>query len=250
MKDRHLQELSMRKIVFCVICGIVSLALLSGVVQAQTGSSVKYQEGLHYTLIEDAPLNNNAPMELVEAFSYLCTHCNTFEPYISGWTKRKPDYVAFSRIPIVFGRKAWEIYARGYVTAEMMGIVDEAHQAMMDTIWKEKAVMRSMEELAEFYARFGVTAESFLNTSKSFAVDAKMRKDQRLAQEYGIRGTPAMVLNGRYMIAGSEAVASYDVMLDVVDYLIAMDTAERAKNGSAEVQETVAETPSEAAEET
>jgi len=229
----------MKKIVFAVSSLILSLGLLSGTVQAQTGSSIEYQEGLHYTLIGDAPVNDDAPMELVEAFSYLCTHCNTFEPYINNWVKRKPEYVGFSRIPIVFGRKAWEIYARGYVTAEMMGIGEEAHPAMMDVIWNEKAVMRSMKEIAEFYSRFDVSAESFLNTSKSFAVDAKMRKDQRLAQDYGIRGTPSLVLNGRYRIAGNEAVASYDVMLDVVDFLIARDTAERQKNASVGVQEAV-----------
>jgi thiol:disulfide interchange protein DsbA len=235
----------MKKTVFFVISLMMLLGLMSGVAQAQTGSTGKYQEGLHYTLIGEPPFNYNAPMELVEAFSYLCTHCNTFEPYISSWAKRKPEYVTFSRIPIVFGRKAWEIYARSYVTAQMMGINDEAHQAMMDAIWKEKAVMRSMDELADFYAQFGITAESFLNTSKSFAVDAKMRKDQRLAQEWGIRGTPSLVLNGRYMIAGNEAVASYDAMLDVVDFLIQHDTAERSKtaDSAAEAAGTMTSSP-------
>lgn len=227
----------MKKSVFYVISLMLFLALMSGVVQAQTGSAGKYQEGLHYTLIGEPPFNYDTPMELVEAFSYLCTHCNTFEPYINSWAERKPEYVGFRRIPIVFGRKAWEIYARGYVTAQMMGINAEAHQAMMDAIWKEKSVMRSMNEIADFYSQFGVSAESFLNTSKSFAVDANMRKDQRLAQEWGIRGTPSMVLNGRYMIAGNEAVASYDVMLDVVDYLIELDTAERSKNADTAAEE-------------
>jgi len=32
------------------------------------------------------------------------------------------------------------------------------------------------------------------------------------------------VLNGKYRIAGSAAVPNYDVMFDVVDYLIELDT--------------------------
>ena len=119
----------------------------------------------------------------------------------------------------------WELYARAYVTAEMMGVVDDAHQAMMDKIWKEKDIMRDMDQLAAFYANFGINPDEFLGTSKSFAVDAKMRKDQRLVQDYGIRGTPALVLNGRYRITGSAAVPSFDVMLDVVDFLIEKDAA-------------------------
>lgn len=50
-----------------------------------------------------------------------------------------------------------------------------------------------------------------------------MRKEQRLVQTYDIRGTPSLVLNGKYRIAGNEAVPSFDIMLDVLDYLIAAE---------------------------
>ena len=201
------------------------LVFFAGVAQAQSGELVPYQEGLHYFEIEGAPARSDSSMQLEELFSYLCTHCNTFEPYINNWKNRNAGKVGFRRIPVVFGRAAWEIYARGYVTAKMMGLGDEVHAALMDKLWKEKAVMRSMDELAEFYSGFGVTPEAFLGTSKSFAVDATMRKDQRLAQLYGIRGTPALVLNGKYRIVGNAAVPSFEVMLDVVDFLVERETA-------------------------
>ena len=221
----------MKKTIFHRILLLLSGSLLfSGAIQAQSGSPIPYQEGLHYFEIEGAPAIGDDQQELVELFSYLCTHCNTFEPYISSWKKRNANKVAFRRIPVIFGRAAWEIYARGYVTANMMGLGDEAHSALMDKLWKEKAVMRSMEELAGFYSAFGVTAESFLATSQSFAVDARMRKDQRLAQTFGVRGTPSLVLNEKYRIAGNAAVPSFDVMLDVVDYLIERELASRAES--------------------
>lgn len=210
------------------------LTLVSGLLQAQ---SEPYQAGLHYTELENAPAVSSGPIELFEAFSYLCTHCNTFEPYISSWKNRKPENVKFTRIPIVFGRAAWELYARGYVTAQTMGIGDEAHTAMMDRIWNEKAVMRTMDELADFYSQYGVTAESFLATSKSFAVDARMRKDQRMAMDWQIQGTPSLVLNGKYRIEGNAAVPNYDVMLDVVDFLIAKETAAALEYSAANAPE-------------
>ena len=211
--------------------GLLAAVLLSisGLVLAQ---SEQYQAGLHYTELEGASLVPGGQMELVEAFSYLCTHCNTFEPYIGSWKKRKPDNVKFTRIPIVFGRAAWELYARGYVTAQTMGIGEESHGAMMDRIWKEKAVMRTMDELADFYSQFGVEADAFKATSQSFAVDAKMRKDQRLAMDWQVQGTPSLVLNGRYRIEGNAAVPRFDVMLDVVDFLIQKDTAEALKHSA------------------
>jgi len=209
---------------FLGVC-IVSLLVFSQVAQAQDNKPVPYQEGLHYFLIENAPETSDGPMKLEEAFSYLCTHCNTFDPYVKSWLQRKPDHVQFRRIPVGFGRASWELYSRGYVTAEMMNVPDEAHYALMDRIWKEKNMIRNMEDLATFYSQFGLDREKFLSTSRSFAVDGKLRKDQSLIQAYGIRGTPSVVLNGKYRIAGSAAVASYDVMFDIVDYLIELDSA-------------------------
>ena len=208
---------------FLMVC-VAALLLLSNVAQAQAGKPVPYQEGLHYFLIEGAPAVSGNTMKLEEAFSYLCTHCFTFEPYVASWKQRKPENVQFRRIPVVFGRGSWELYARGYVTAEMMNVPEEAHMALMDRIWKEKAIIRNMDELATFYSQFGLDKEKFISTSRSFAVDGKLRKDQSLVQAYGIRGTPSIVLNGKYRISANEAVANYDVMFDVVDYLIELDT--------------------------
>jgi len=222
----------MKRIAIGLILASTFLAV-AGAVQAQGAKPVPYQEGLHYFLIQGAPATTSGSMELVEAFSYLCSHCATFEPYIGAWQKRKPEHVEFRRIPVVFGRGSWELYARGYVTAEMMNVGEEAHVAMMDRLWKEKQTMRSMEELADFYSQFGVDKEKFLATSGSFAVEARLKKDQQKIQSYGITGTPSLVLNGKYRIAGSAAVPSFDVMLDVVDYLIASESAGTQQSSAA-----------------
>lgn len=214
----------MKKTFIHLVLILTAPLLLSSVpVHAQNDSSVNYQEGLHYFLIEEAAYVPDGPVEVVEVFSYMCTHCNTFEPYIQNWVMRQGDNIKFSRIPVVFGRKAWEIYARAYVTAAMMGLGEDAHTGMMDKLWKEKAVMRSMEEISEFYGDYGVDPKAFMATSKSFAVDARMRKEQHQAQIFGIRATPTLVLNGKYRISGNEAVPNFDVLLDVVDYLVARE---------------------------
>lgn len=212
---------------------MVLAMLLGAAAQAQDGKPVPYQEGLHYFLIEGAPVETGGPVEVLEFFSYLCSHCNTFEPYINAWKKRKPEGVEFRRIPVVFGRGSWELYARGYVTAEMLKIGEEAHTAMMDRLWKEKAVMRSMDELADFYSQFGVDREKFLATASSFAVESKIKRDQQKLQAYGITGTPSLVVGGKYRIAGSAAVPSFDVMLDVVNYLIEQESAVSQQSSAA-----------------
>ena len=201
------------------------LFVLSGNSIAQGADTPKYQEGVHYTLIENAPVTSGGKVEVVEAFSYMCPHCAAFEPYISNWEKHKPENVVFRRLPIVFGRASWEVYARAYVTAEIMGVADSAHAALMDKLWKDKEIPRSIEELSKFYANYGVDPEKFVATSKSFAVDARIRREQREAQTAGVQGTPSIIVNGKYLVSANQAVANYDVMLDVVDYLVGKELA-------------------------
>lgn len=214
----------MKRTAIRYLLALTTLVVFGSMAQAQGGTQDKYQEGLHYTLIEGAPVSAGETQEVAEVFSYLCTHCNTFDPYVESWKKRMPEGVSFRRVPAVFGRESWELYARGYVTAEMMNIPDEAHAALMARIWKEKDILRNMNELAAFYSQFGVDQEKFISTSRSFAVDGKLRKDQLLIQSWGVRGTPSLVVNGKYMVAGNAAVTSYDAMFDVVDFLIGLES--------------------------
>ncbi len=204
----------------------ICFLLVSNMLLAQAAPKPKYEEGVHYKVIENAPVRSGDKVEVAEAFSYMCPHCGSFEPFISNWLKRKPENVVFKRIPVVFGHGSWEMYARAYVTAELMGIADASHTALMDKLWKAREVPRSIEELAAFYSAYGVDPEKFVATSKSFAVDAILRKGQREVQADGVQGTPSLIVNGKYLVAGNEALASYDVMLDVVDYLVSLESAE------------------------
>ena len=131
------------------------LLMSSNLALAQDGP---FKEGVHYFEIDQATAPRDY-VEVTEVFSYLCNHCATFEPFVQAWKERIPENVVLKRIPVVFGRRTYELYARGYVTASLMGIEEESHVAMMDSIWKERQQMRSMDDLAEFYSQFGVTKD-------------------------------------------------------------------------------------------
>ena len=215
---------------------VLLLFLFAGTAFAQTP---KYQEGKHYSLIDQ--VGNQPPSGkpvAMEFFSYLCSHCNTFEPFIESWLKSLPEQAEFKRIPVGFGRAQWEMYSKAYVTAEMMGIMESSHHVMFDELWKRQSIKRDMNELADFYVQFGVSRDSFLATAQSFAVDAEMRKGQQLTRSLGIRGTPSMVVSGKYRIESGPDVPDYGIMLDVVSFLIDMElaaaTKEQSDSGEAE----------------
>jgi thiol:disulfide interchange protein DsbA len=201
----------------------LSLLLVSQLGLAQ---SEPYQEGVHYYKIDQAPAQNDSgTVEVTELFSYACSHCNTFEPYMQSWMKSKPENVKLNRIAVAFGRRAWEMMARGYITAEMLGIVEESHIAMMDAIWKDNKQFRNLDELADFYSGFGVEKEAFIANFNSFAADSQLRKSQRDVQLFGITGTPSLVVARKYRISSNKDVRDFNAMLDVVDYLVEKETA-------------------------
>ena len=204
---------------------IIALSLLFGS-QLAMAQLEPYQEGVHYFKIGQVPADTGSDtVEVTELFSYGCSHCNTFEPYLESWNQTKPENVKYNRIAVAFGRRAWEMMARAYITAEMLGIEDESHIAMMDAIWKERKQFRTVDELADFYMQFGIERSAFLANYQSFAADSQLRKSQRDVQLFGITGTPSMVVNRKYRVTSSKDVGDFNTMLDVVDFLVSKESA-------------------------
>jgi thiol:disulfide interchange protein DsbA len=199
---------------------LASVLLLVGqVALAQQGEVDKFQEGTHYIKIGQVPAaSEDDAIEITEVFSYLCSHCNSLEPYIENWQKKQPANVKFNRIHVDFGG-ASSLMARGYIAAEMTGIADQSHPAMMDAIWKQRKQFRNADQLADFYANFGVEKDRYLANYNSFALDSQMRRSMQNVKTYGVTGTPCIIVNQKYLVPNTP------VIMDVVDFLIARETA-------------------------
>jgi thiol:disulfide interchange protein DsbA len=192
--------------------------LSSQAAMAQQDPTDQFKEGTHYFKIKraQAPSNDDS-VEVMVVFSYYCGHCNTLEPYIESWAQKKPDNVKMDRMHVNFGGVS-TLMARGYITAEMTGIADASHRAMMDAIWKQKKRFRNAEQLADFYAAFGVERGRFMSNFKSFAADSQLRRVDQNTQLWGITGTPTIVINRKYRVPNTSSV------WEVVDYLVAKET--------------------------
>ncbi|WP_349655999.1 thiol:disulfide interchange protein DsbA/DsbL [Xanthomonas sp. 10-10] len=186
-------------------------------------------EGEDYTLIDGgqpyAPLAGK--VEVVEVFGYTCPHCAHFEPTLEAWAAKQPSYVRFTPVPAAFGG-FWDAFARAYFAADILGVAKRSHRAMFDAIHEKQSVPTqnvAPEELAAFYADYGVPQQRFVDTFKSAAVDAKLKAAREFAQRSKLPGTPAIIVNGRYLIGAR----NYPDMLRVADYLIAREHAGPAK---------------------
>ena len=185
----------------------------------------RFQEGVHYTLISDATASSSdsGKVTVYEVFGYLCPHCFSFQPFVTAWHDNLPDTVDFVRVPAIFS-PAWEPLGRAYLTAEMLGVAENGHDALYKAIHQERKQIRTIEDAADFFANYGADRDTFISTASSFAVDAKVRQYQALVRKWGVRGTPSLVVNGKYLISVSKVVPQ-PVMLEVADFLIAKEAA-------------------------
>ena len=206
----------------------VLLALLfAGAAHAQSAPAmVMYQPGVNYQRIIPArPLDAAARrIQVIEVFSYACPHCYEFQRYAHALRKSLPANAEFVRLPAVFWPQ-WEPYARAYFAARKFGVADKANQALFDAIWVKRQPLHSLEQLAGFYARYGVQPAAFLKVARSPAVTGEMRHAMQLEQAWGVNGTPAIVVDGAWR---SGAVQSYQQLVDVARFLVQQAEAARA----------------------
>jgi thiol:disulfide interchange protein DsbA len=185
-------------------------------------AAADFVEGTQYTRLA-TPQPTAAPdkIEVVELFSYSCPHCFHLEPDLGKWLKTKPDDVVFVRLPVVF-RPEWEVLAKAYFTAEMLGVLDKTHEALFDAIHVKNQKFEDEAAMQAFFASQGVSADEFKKTFNSFAVAVKVNSAKLMSRRYAITGVPTIIVNGKFSTSGSLAGSNENV-LKVVDYLIVQE---------------------------
>lgn len=199
----------------------------------------QFVEGTHFERIDGpAAAEADGGIEVVEVFSYMCPHCRNFQPYVSAWEEELAEDVTFRRVPVSFNR-SWEPFARAYVTADVMDILDESHVALFEALHDERRSIRTLSDLAEFHSRFGVEADQFESTAGSFPVEAAMRKGRAELGKWGIRSTPTLVINGKWRVSPQRG-STFEDMLAVADFLIERERAEATARSEDETTDEMA----------
>ncbi len=198
-------------------------AALFGLALAFPAAAQSDIEGLYQKLPSPQPTSDPDRVEVVEVFWYGCPHCNRFQPYLEGWIETLPDHVRFVRMPAIFN-DLWELHARAYYIAQALGILDAIHHRIFAALHDEGRGLASMEALRSFFVEHGVAGSDFDRHAKSFSVRSGVQRSLVMQAGYGLRGVPALIVNGRFLVSGATA-GSYPRVLEVADVLIAREHA-------------------------
>ncbi len=186
-----------------------------------------FVEGVNYErLVQPVGVADPSKIEVVEAFSYSCGGCFAFEPKIQAFKAQQLDDVAVVQTHVTYSRDN-ELLANVFYTAKALGVLDTMHQKIFDAIHLSGKRYSSKADYRELFVANGVDGGDFDKTINSFGIRGQVRRAEKLLGQYGVNGTPQLVVDGTYIVRLSEQNPD---PLAVVSFLVERIRAERADN--------------------
>lgn len=218
---------------------LFGLVAAVSIAHAQAPAAASFQEGKNYFVIEPPqPGGSDGKIEVTEIFSYACPACNAFQPTMRKLHEALPANATLVYLPASFRPdEDWPVFQRAFYTAQALGIADKSHDAIFDAVWKDAdsklrisdaathqpiKPMPTIEDVAQFFTKFGVKAEDAVATANSFAINAKMKRADAMLKAYGVDSTPTLVVAGKYRLTVTSA-GGIDQVVPLVKYLIAKE---------------------------
>jgi len=201
-----------------VIAGVLAAAAAAAVVSvracAATPPSVsgfEWESGVNYQVL-GRPQATSVPrgkIEVAEVFWYGCGHCYALDPALEDWKQKKPAYIEFVRIPVIWG-ETHEQHARLYYTMLALHRGD-LHSKIFDAIHQE-GNMLAAESNAQaralqlaFFRKHGVTEAQFNSAYDSVEVAQNVERAMSLTGRYEVASVPLIIVNGTYSTSVSQA---------------------------------------------
>ena len=210
---------------------------VAGVATGAAASPDAPRAGAEYqTLPAVQETTPGAKVEVTEFFTYSCPHCNAFEPVLADWVRKNADKIVFKRVHVAFNRADVPLQ-RLYTTLEAMGLTEKYHAKAFAAEHVEKLHMHSDEAIFDWAAKNGIDRAKFIDTYRSFGMQARVNRSQSMAKAYMIDSWPTVAIAGRYLTSPFQASSTLQpppneglqqqAALKVMDHLVAKAAAEK-----------------------
>ena len=193
------------------------------------------KEGAEYQVLPEAqPTDSGRRIEVIEFFAYYCPHCYSFEPYLADWVKKQGDNIVFRRVHVPRGAQV-AAQQRLFFTLESLGLLEQFHGKVFNAYHVERVGFTQDEQVFDWASRAGIDRARFIDTYRSFGVQAKLRRAQAMMEAYRITHWPMIAIDGRFltspgMVGESGNVSGNDALqgtLQVMDTLVARAKADK-----------------------
>ncbi len=176
-----------------------------------------FKEGVNYDVVKQT---TTAKPEVMEFFSFYCPHCYQFEPIIADLKKSVGKDVAFKRNPVAFlGQNMGPELQRAYAVAMLLGVEEKFSTVAFKQIQVDRNPPKDRAAVRALFESIGVKGSDFDGAVDSFAVVGQVSQYDHNTEGFNIRGVPATVVNGKYLLK-TESVKSEQEYIELVQFLL------------------------------
>lgn len=173
--------------------------------------------GKDYKVIDPAQSTHSGnKIEVLEFFFYGCSHCFDLHPHMTSWERKIPKDVELVYVPTIFNAK-WEPMAYTYYALEVLGKHHELHHDLYEA-WNVKNIdLGDLNKISTYLAQFGIDPKKFSDAYQSFGVQSKVTRSKQMSHTFNIRGTPTLIVDGKYLITGLQPAVTVKVMNELIE---------------------------------
>lgn len=181
-----------------------------------TQAQAEVVAGRDYKVLNPAqPTSSGSKVEVLEFFFYGCSHCYHLHGPLSKWEKTIPKDVKLHMVPVIF-RDSWEPMARTFYALEAIGQREKLHNDLFEAWNIYNTDLSDQAKITDFVAKRGVDKAKFGAEYNSFSLQSKVARSSQMVQAFGIRGTPTIAVDGKYIITGLEPAETIRVLDEVI----------------------------------
>jgi len=181
-----------------------------------TQAQAEVVAGRDYKLLNPAqPTSSGSKVEVLEFFFYGCSHCYHLHGPLSKWEEKLPKDVSLQLVPVIF-RDSWEPMARAFYALESIGQREKLHNDLFEAWNVYNTDLSDAGKITNFVAKHGVDKAKFSAAYNSFSLQSKVARSNQMVQSFGIRGTPTIAVDGKYIITGLEPADTIRVLDEVI----------------------------------
>jgi thiol:disulfide interchange protein DsbA len=219
--------LSIPSLVRCLLP--LAAALLAAAPIAASAQAPALEEGKHYVRLKTPqPVESGSKIEVLEFFSYGCPHCADLDPELAKWQKTMPPDVQFRRVPVGFGREAWDNLGKAYYTLDALGEEARLTPELFAALHRSGVNLSAPKTFFDWAAGKGLDRKKVEDMFNSFAIAGKMNKANQTAKAYTVQSVPLIIVDGKFQTA-SDKVGSHAQMPAAINELVAKARSERPK---------------------
>jgi len=199
---------------------------LSAIAALSMSANAEFEEGVHYTVIENPVRTSSRAIEVTEFFWYGCGGCLSFEPYFQRFKAGAADDVRVNKSPAMWGGAMRE-HAKLYYALEALRATDAQHLQVFQAIAAQRRPLAQIDDMVDFVGDLGLDENRFRGLITSFPVDSQVRMADARQRQAGVSSTPQVMVAGKYIVGTRETRLTYDQIFAVTEYLIQLEREAR-----------------------